>query len=293
VTESRYLHDALRDRVLARLGLARPPSTDLVGLREIYSAWCQHVPFDNLRKRIHVVSGSPEALPGDSCEDFFAAWLRHGVGGTCWAGNGALCALLGSSGFNVRRAIATMLSRPTLLPNHGTVLVAVEGRDYLVDASVLHGEPLPLDAQRETRIEHPAWGVRAIRRDGRWHVRWRPLHFPDGIDCRIEQLSASEEEFRCAHEATRAWSPFNFEIHFRRLRGESLVGFAMGRYVEIDGAGRVTDRPVSSDERNRMLVAQFGIAESIVAQLPADVPTPPPPGSRTAASLPAARDARK
>jgi len=42
------------------------------------------VPFDNVRKLIHVKSGKAGPLPGGTAEDFFTAWLRHGTGGTCW-----------------------------------------------------------------------------------------------------------------------------------------------------------------------------------------------------------------
>ena len=49
--------------------------------------------------------------------------------------------------------------------------------------------------------------------DGRWHVRWRPLHTPIGIDCRIEYLDASAATFSEMHEGTRGWSPFNYEVY--------------------------------------------------------------------------------
>jgi N-hydroxyarylamine O-acetyltransferase len=276
---------ALLERILSRLGLSRAPATDPVGLGRVYEAWCREVPFDNLLKRIHVASGSTDPLPGDTFQDFFESWLRHGTGGTCWAGNGALCSLLVSLGFNARRGIGTMLARPDLPPNHGTVIAEIDGRDHVVDASILHGEPLLLDAHRTTSVEHPVWGVRCAQRGGQWYIRWRPLHFSDGIDCRIDQVSASPAEFRAAHEQTRGWSPFNFEIHARRIRGQTLVGVAMGQRVAFDAGGGVQQRPVSTLERNTVLIEELGYSEEIVDRLPADVPTPPPPDSRTAAAL--------
>ncbi len=102
MAEQSALAPALVERVLAKLGLAAAPRADLGGLAALYAAWCRSVPFDNVRKLIHVRAAYPAPLPGDTPEDFFDAWLAHGTGGTCWAGNGALCALLESPGFRAR-----------------------------------------------------------------------------------------------------------------------------------------------------------------------------------------------
>jgi N-hydroxyarylamine O-acetyltransferase len=267
----------LVDRVLAGLGLAAPPAADLAGLTTLYAAWCRHVSFDNVRKLIHLRSRSPEALPGDSPDEFFEAWLRFRTGGTCWAGNGALFALLSALGFDVRRGVGTMLARPNAPPNHGTVIAVLDGRRYLVDASILHSEPLLLDESRVTRIDHPAWGVECALRDGRFHVRWRSMHLPTGLDCRIDHLSVTREEFRERHELTREWSPFNFELTARLIRGDSVVGIALGKRVELTASGEVTERRLAGDERTRVLIEELGVSPAIVAQLPPDTPTPAPP----------------
>jgi len=276
------LPPALIESVLEGFGFAAPPPVDLAGLTTLYRAWCRKVPFDNLRKRIHLNSGSSSVFPGDSAEDFFGAWLRYRTGGTCWAGNGALCTLLAALGFPARRGIATMLARPNIPPNHGTVVVEFDGMLYIVDASMLHSEPLRLDTAAPTAIEHPAWGVNAGRREGQWHIRWRPLNLPSGMDCRIETLDATRAEFSERHEATRAWGGFNFEIHARLIRGGSMVGTCIGKRVELDAHGRVLERKVDRDEQKRMLIDELGFAVALVDQLPPDTPTPPPPGSRTA-----------
>jgi N-hydroxyarylamine O-acetyltransferase len=64
----------------------------------------------------------------------------------------------------------------------------------------------------------------------------------------------------------------------------TVVGLAFGRRVEIDGVGRVSERPVAHAERMRVLVDELGFSEEFAEALPADQPTPPPPGSRTAAA---------
>ncbi|MDR3418382.1 MAG: arylamine N-acetyltransferase [Nevskia sp.] len=266
----------LLEQVLARLGLSDRPEPTLDGLRTLYAAWSRKVPFDNVRKLIHLHSRAPGPLPGDSPAQFLADWLAYGTGGTCWAGNGALQAVLTALGFDASRGIATMLVAPRALPNHGTVVVACEGTRHVVDASILHGAPLPLDASAPTDVAHPAWGVQCRRRDGTWHIHWRPLHKPDGLECRLEQLQATPESFCERHEATRGWSPFNYELYARSNRGDAVVGVARGQRVVFDGAC-VHQTALGADERQRVLIDELGMREEIVQRLPPDTPTPPPP----------------
>jgi arylamine N-acetyltransferase len=270
----------LLERVLMRLGLAYRPASDFEGLQALYAAWCRTVPFDNVRKLIHVHNHDPDPLPGDDATDFFEAWLTYGTGGTCWAGNGALHALLVSLGFSAMRGVATMLVAPNLPPNHGTVLVECDGTRYVVDASILHSEPLRLDEHTPTAVDHPAWGVRCGKRDGHWSIRWRPLHLPEGLDCRIDHLHATRERFRAQHEQTRPWSPFNYELAVRVIRGDTVVGAAFGQRVELDAAGGVSQQRLDVDGRLRLLVDELGMQEEIAQRLPPDMPTPPPPGSQ-------------
>ena len=138
------LAPALLERVLSKLGLSEPPSPTLEGLRTLYPAWCRTVPFDNIRQLMHRRSHDPSPMPGGDATEFFEAWLGYGTGGTCWAGNGALHAVLVSLGFEAIRGMGTMHAAPEAPPTHGTVVVTCERSRYLVDASILHGAPLPL-----------------------------------------------------------------------------------------------------------------------------------------------------
>ena len=274
--EPSVLAPDLVERVLARLGFGASPEPDLAGLCALYDAWCRRVPFDNVRKRIHLARGEAGALPGDAPGEFFADWLRDGTGGTCWAGNGALCALLAALGFRAQRGLATMLVAPDLPPNHGTVSVALDGARWLLDASILFQEPLRLRDDGPTAVAHPAWGVATRVADGRRTVRWRPFHL-DGLDCRIDSLEATPEEFRRRHEATRSWSPFNYQLSARLLRDDGVVGVAFGSRAAISAAGEVSVAPFAPGERLAFLVETLGLREEVAAALPDDVPMPPPP----------------
>lgn len=277
------LSPALTESVLERLGLAATPGQDLAGLAELYGAWCRNVPFDNIRKRIAVSEGASGPLPGDDATEFFKAWLDHGVGGTCWAGNGALCALLESLGFDARRGVSTMMVAPDLPPNHGTVLVTLPEGRFIVDASILFTEPLPMIDGAESRIDHPAWGVTGHWLEDKYAIRWRALHVAEAFNCRIDQWPVDAQRFRDQHEATRNWSPFNFELTFTVVRGSGRIGLAHGEAVRIDAGGEVSSEPLK--DRVAYLVDELGVSPELARRVPEDVPTPPPPGSRTAASV--------
>jgi arylamine N-acetyltransferase len=279
--ETGMLAADLVERVLERLDFRDRPAPTLENLATLYAAWCRRVPFDNVQKRVYMHEQRSGPLPGDEAADFFEDWLQHGTGGTCWAANGGLSALLGSLGYAVSRGVGSMLSSSNVPPNHGTVVVAFDGSRYMVDASILHSEPLRLDETEETRIVHPAWGVHCRRQDGRWHVRWRPLHTPSGIDCRIERLGASAETFREMHEVTRPWSPFNYELSVRLIRSDAVVGAAFGKRVTLDGAGSVVEALLQEHERVSLLVDVLGMSEEIALRLPPDTPTPPAPWARS------------
>ena len=274
------LSESQLESVLERLGFSSPPAANHSGLAEIYSAWCRNVPFDNIRKLIAVRSGSREPLPGNSAADYFDAWLQHGVGGTCWAGNGALCELLRALGFEAARGVATMMVVPDLPPNHGTVVVNLPEGNYLVDASILHVEPLPVQQGRNSEVAHGAWGVTGHWLDDRYAIRWRAPHHAEPFDCRIDEWPVTADRFHEQHEATRDWSPFNFELTLSKIGGAERIGIANGQKVRLTADGAMATTPLA--DRVAFLVDEIGVSEEIARQIPQDVPTPPPPGSRTA-----------
>jgi N-hydroxyarylamine O-acetyltransferase len=267
----------LRENVLEKLGCAAPEPT-LEGLARVYAAWCQKVPFDNVRKLIHVRRNDSATLPGDNPQDFFEAWLAYGCGGTCWAGNGALQALLTTLGFAAERAVATMLVTPDLPPNHGSVVVTIDGNRWVVDASILHGEPLPMRAEQPATIDHPAWGVTAHWLAGQFRIRWRNF-MTNGqpLDCGFNHIGASAQEFSERHEMTRGWSPFNFGLCLNLLRGQRRIGAAMGLLASFDEHGHLEEQLADDIERRRFLIEEAGMSEELVSRLPEDIPFQAPP----------------
>jgi N-hydroxyarylamine O-acetyltransferase len=260
--------------VLERLGV-EPPSRDLAGLQAVYAAWCRSVSFDNVLKMIHVAEARPGPLPGSTAERFFEAWLACGAGGTCWAGNGALHGLLEALGFDVQRAIATMMPSHSPAPNHGSVVVSLEGEGWIADASILTAEPIRIPAPGEPAGTGPLPRLEWL--DGKPAVIWRTLRVPDGFPCRIERIGAGNAEWDAFHRESGVWSPFNFELSARVVRGPATIGVSPGQQFAIEADGSISASPQDHAARQRFLIEELGISEDVARRLPDDRPVPPRP----------------
>jgi len=262
--------------VLETLRVDRP-APNLVGLRAVYAAWCNAVSFDNVLKMIHVREGRPGPLPGSTADGFFNGWLEHGAGGTCWAGNGALHDLLEALGFDVARAIATMLPSPDSRgPNHGSVIVTVEGERWIADASILSGEPIRIPGAGQVAagpLPRFEW------LEGRPAVIWRMLSAPDGFPCRIDRIGADAREWNTLHQRTVNWSPFNYQLSARVLRGTTSLGLSSGQRFTFDQDGSFHASQLDLEGRVGFLVEELGISEEIARRVPDDGPIPPRPES--------------
>jgi N-hydroxyarylamine O-acetyltransferase len=261
------------DAVLERLGFADRPAPDRAGLDALYLAWCRRVPFDNLVKRIHLAGGSAEPFPNGPPDAFLATYVRDGTGGTCWPSSGGLHALLVALGFDARRGSAAMydnLSGP--IHTHGTVLVRIDGVDHWVDSSMLTDVPLPLVPGGETHRDDALNPVRSEPVDDLWRVWWTGSGDGESIGCLLLDDDVSAEHFLARYEWSRGWSPFNKGLFATRNTDDARITISVGQRFERRASG-ITATPLG-DDRDRILVEEFGYSESIVARLPADDPRP-------------------
>ncbi|HTL84773.1 MAG TPA: arylamine N-acetyltransferase [Acidimicrobiia bacterium] len=265
------------EKVLERLGIVERPDLDLVGLNATYLAWCRNVPFDNVVKRIHMASGDPAPIPNGTPEAFFASYLAHGTGGTCWPSANALHALLVTLGFDARRGSAAMadtISPGEPQPTHGTTLVRIEGMDYWVDSSMLTDRVLPLTRGAPTSIPGPVHPLCAEPVNDLWRIWWEPG--PEGAEmsCLLLDENATEAHYLARYEWSRGWSPFNLWVH-------AVTNRAWGRLTVTNGsrferrAGGADKRELGAD-RERVLIEEFGYSEEIVTALPDDEQPPVP-----------------
>ncbi len=266
----------LVDAVLERLGVAAPRS-DLAGLGAVYGAWCQAVPFDNVLKRLWLEEKWPGRLPGSTAVDFFRDWLEYRTGGTCWAGNGALAALLRALGFDITLGAATMMAAPdTPGPNHGTVVVTLPEGRFVTDASILSGVPLRLPDAGEVPPQPSALPAVQMA-NGRVAILWRTVRQPEGFPCRIDRIGLDAAEWDALHQHTATWSPFNYATSARLNRGDDVIGYGAGLTYRIRPDGALDSEPADRGAMIRFLAEVLEIDGTVADRLPEDRPVPPRP----------------
>ncbi len=260
-TEPRISPD-LRDRVLARMGITQRVPTDLGGLRTLYRAWCDEIPFDNVRKLIALRTGEDGLLPGTTGTDFFDAFLEYGTGGTCWPTSNAIHELLVSMGFASRRVAGSM--RDQGFVTHGTVKVTIDGADWLVDTSMLVNVPL-LVSDRVFVSDDRLFTAEVEPLDEH-HMVWFCNAPNDSFTpCRLMIDPIDHDYIHTAYEKSRGFGVFNQHIYARRnFPGLMLVmrGPALHRRT-VDGTETTT---LTRDQLLTSLHDEFGIAESMLTR---------------------------
>jgi N-hydroxyarylamine O-acetyltransferase len=270
----RHVDPDLRDRVLERFGFGDLPTIDEAGVTALYRAWCRHVPFDNVRKLIALHGDGPAGpLPTMDATDLLETWLRHGAGGTCWPSSNALHALVDACGFEVRQVAASMFDQG--VPTHATTIVTVDGRERLLDSSMLTDRPVPLDRHVATMLDDPVFGTRAEPVEEGWLLTFSMAASDDTLPCRTITPDAVSTAF-CAerYEASRVASPFNVSVTARRNDAGGLVSYTNGSRVRRSPT-RVDAEPCVGEALAAALVAEIGLSDEIVAHLMRVLPPAP------------------
>jgi N-hydroxyarylamine O-acetyltransferase len=252
------------DRVIERLGFAARPKPDLAGLESLYGAWCSHVPFDNLRKRISMARSTSDPLPGGLPDDFLGAFLEHGTGGTCWPSSNGLHALVAACGFDVRRISASMFDRND--HNHGSLVVRLDERDWMVDSSIECGFPIPLERGVARTLGDAVHPIRIEPVGDSFRVHWGFTHSTDTMPCRLMSDPVDEAFYLERYEISRGYSVFNTALYARRNFPGRLVSFTGRKRHEKTAAG-VTTRDLSDAELRAALTGEMGYSPALVAEL--------------------------
>lgn len=279
MTSSRsILGPELIERILFRLGLSKRPTLDLVGLNTLYAAWCGHVPFDNVHKRIWFASDHTTPLTGGDPVQFLENWLAYGTGGTCWPTGSAMYALVQSLGFDARRMAGAMIDPGEQAPDpagHGSVLVTFEGVDHLVDASILAFEVLPLVPGVPATAGQGIHEIHGVPIEGGFEVLWHPGHVRDApttFRTGPEFDPVDQAFFLEGYDRSRVSGPFNSALHVCRRYPGSVITLRRNRKTIVAGDGSVSVTQISDAERTRTLIEELGFSEEIVRALPRDEP---------------------
>ena len=270
------LAPGLVERVLTKLGMRQRPELDLAGLNALYAAFCANVPFDNVQKRIWFASPQTTPLPGGDASEFFNNWLQHGTGGTCWPLNGAMYALARGLSFQARRIVGSVIVEGYPQgANHGSVVVALDGISYLVDAWMASFKVLPLISGRPSSTGNGIHDISAVPTETGFEV----ISYP-GFDRKHSLPFRTEPEYDPVDHAffldrfdkTKTVGFFNDVIFICRHFPESIVTMGRKSKFHLAADGTLTKTEPTEAERKRSLIEEFGISEEIVEKLPPNVP---------------------
>ncbi len=257
------LDSDLRRQILSRFGISAP-SIDRSGLDVLYRAWCRNIPFDNGRKRLALVRGEPGLLPGGDPDQFFRFWLEYGASGTCWPSSNALHALLLSCGFDARRISASMFDVGS--HNHGSVIVRVEGREMLVDSSMLTDAVVELPSGASFDTGHPLYRVTGEAQQAGWLLSFPSPHKGDLMPCRLLDDPVEEAFYLERYEVSRQESPFNAFLYARR-NGENCSVLFLGRTRVVRRVGGIEQRELEGDELKLALAQDLGYSADFIDEL--------------------------
>ncbi len=273
----------LIERVLHKLGLDSRPEVDLAGLNSLYAAFSGNISNDNIQKRIWFGGDRSKPVTGGDPTEFFENWFRHGTGGTCFPINGAFAVPLQALDFPARRITSTMMAPGATrgIANHGTVLVSLDGVDYLADAQIAGFEALPLLQGRESRNTS---GIHAMRaspiEDGHevcfWagHMREHEFRF----QTEPENDPVDHPRFLSLYSRSanaQGYSPFNSALYICRHFEDSVLSIHRGSRVAVAADGSINAEEVDDAQTREALVEEFRISEEAVEALPQDEPGGP------------------
>lgn len=266
----------LVERVLTKLGLRKRPDLNLAGLNTLYAAFSANVPFDNIQKRIWFASPQTTPLPCGDANEFFNNWLPHGTGGTCWPLNGAMYALAHALGFDARRIVGSVIVEGYPRgANHGSVLVTLEGINYLVDAWMAAFKVLPLISGKSSSTGHGIHDISAVPTETGFEIisypgfdREHPLPFRN----EPEYDPVDHALFLARYNRTKTVGFFNDAIFICRHFPESILTMGRKSKFRLAADGTLTKTEPTEPQRKTSLIEEFGLSEEIVQKLPPDVP---------------------
>jgi N-hydroxyarylamine O-acetyltransferase len=259
---------------MERLGFSASPAADLAGLNALYAAWCGRVPFDNVQKRIWIAGDRKSPLTGGEPAEFFGNWLAHGTGGTCWPLAAGMYALLDSAGFDVRRIAGSMIDDSYEAgANHGTVLVTLEGTDYLPDPSIGSFGPLRLAPGEASAVDSGIHAIRAEPVEWGFEVLWHPgSRRKEPLPFRTEPAHdpVGHAFFLGRYDRSLGVGHFNSALYISRRFRDSIITVWRYKKTVVAADGSVTAAEILDADRAASLVDEFGLSEEIVRALPPD-----------------------
>ncbi|MEM9879244.1 MAG: arylamine N-acetyltransferase [Pseudomonadota bacterium] len=254
------------EATLDAFGYSAMPDPTLDTLNAVYKAWCRKVGYDNVLKRIYIETNAAGPFPVMDPNDYLESWMKHGTSGSCWPSSEALLGVLTHIGFRVERVAGQMLEcNDPMNPNHGGLVVHLDGKRYHTDPSLGSEVALELIDGHATSTQSEAFG---IWNTGDGHVWWRPGHSRRAIEIVFDLHDLSYDFFSYRYEKTKEFSLFNTTLYIRRNRDDEILTYGRGNMLRVDTAGELTATPIEPKDTLAFLVEDMGLSEEIVSQVP-------------------------
>lgn len=265
-TVSTILRRNVYERLLERIGFSGDPEPNIETLNRIYKFWCRDVGYDNVLKRIYIDEGHTGPFPVMDPNDFLESWMKHGTSGSCWPSSEALYGVLALAGFVPERVAGQMLEcNDPMDPNHGAIIVHLDGKRLYVDPGMAAEVALEIVPGKPNRTASKAFG---IWDEGDGHIWWQPGHSRRAIEAVMDMENLSYDFFSHRYEKTKEFSLFNTTLYVRRNRDDGILTFGRGNVLRVDTQGELTAEPMDDKDVPAFLVEKMGLSEEIVARVP-------------------------
>ena len=268
-----HLSPTLVERVLEKLGLPNWPALDLNGLNSVYAAICGSIPFDNVQKRIWFASDRTKPVTGGDPVEFFENWLKHGTGGTCWAGNGGMYAIAHALGFNARRMAGSVIvpNYPSGA-NHGSVLVTLDGIEYVFDHTFGGFQAAALIPGNRASTGTGIHSVEVVPVQGGFEIFFHLGWTEDALAFRTEAEHdpVDHDFFVSRYDNASRVGFFNDSVMISRRFADSIVTIGRGYKLVLSTAG-LKKAALTKAQRDQVLIEELGLSPEVVSMIPPDV----------------------
>jgi N-hydroxyarylamine O-acetyltransferase len=219
------------DAYLTRIGQERrPPSED--ALEDLVRAHVQAIPFEN----VDVVLGQHQGI---SLDVVSAKLVGRRRGGYCYEQSGLFAAVLEQLGYTVHRLSARVQPRRPGPYTHMTLVVDVDGGQFLADVGFGAGilDPMPLVDGHE--VDQAGWLHRITENNGWWTLQKGD---EDILEFRLNEMHPIDYEVYHHYTSTHPKSPFIGRLVIMRIE-PGVSRKLLGRELTVekpDGSSETT-----------------------------------------------------
>ncbi|MGW7534555.1 arylamine N-acetyltransferase family protein [Amycolatopsis sp. NPDC054798] len=235
------------DAYLARVGQRREkPSVAALG--RLAQAHVEAIPFEN----VDVVIGRHRGIELDIVSEKLVGRRR---GGYCYEQAGLFAAVAEQLGYEVQRTVARVQPQRSGPYTHMTLLITVEGQQFLVDIGFGAGILVPMPLIDGAEVDQAGWPHRMILRDGWWVLQkqdgdsWEDLHEV------LPQVRSRPLDYQVFHHytSTHPKSPFTGQVVVMRLEPGRFRRLLGREYQEGHPDGTVEKRTIEPVDLGKTL----------------------------------------